>query len=86
MTQHEKRMAGVLLREIDGLDAARAVERLFRLGMVDMRACERRLICERLDALEREGMPRCEAMHMAARELCCSYEKVRSAFYDKFKS
>lgn len=79
-------MAGVLLHEIKGLDAARAVERLFRLGLVNLRACEQRVICERLDTLEREGMPRCEAMHMAAGELCCSYEKVRSAFYNKFKT
>ena len=50
---------------------------------------EKRLAEVLLDAiggLEEEGVPRCEAMHVTADEFCCSYEKVRSYYYNTYKS
>ena len=38
------------------------------------------------DRLAEEGVPRCEAMHVTADEFCCSYEKVRSYYYNTYKS
>ena len=35
--------------------------------------------------LEREGVPRCEALEAAAGKYCCSYEKARNAFYTYYK-
>ena len=31
------------------------------------------------------GMRRCEAMHVVSDIFCCSYEKVRTVFYNTFK-
>ena len=72
MTRHEKRLAEVLLDAIGGLEGEQAVERLFGLA--------------RIDRLAEEGVPRCEAMHVTADEFCCSYEKVRSYYYNTYKS
>ena len=81
MTRHEKRLAEVLLDAIGGLEGEQAVERLFGLGLVNLRACEQRAV-----RLAEEGVPRCEAMHVTADEFCCSYEKVRSYYYNTYKS
>ena len=78
MTRHEKRLAEVLLDVIGGLEGEQAVERLFGLGLVNLRAW--------VDRLAEEGVPRCEAMHVTADEFCCSYEKVRSYYYNTYKS
>ena len=81
MTRHEKRLAEVLLDAIGGLEGEQAVERLFGLGLVNLRA-----VRARVDRLAEEGVPRCEAMHVTADEFCCSYEKVRSYYYNTYKS
>ena len=81
MTRHEKRLAEVLLDAIGGLEGEQAVERL-----VNLRACEQRAVRARIDRLAEEGVPRCEAMHVTADEFCCSYEKVRSYYYNTYKS
>ena len=86
MTQHEKRLAGVLLRELRGLKGGQAVERLFELGLVNLRVCEQRAVRGEIERLGAEGMPRCEAMHATAELFCCSYEKVRSYYYNTYKS
>ena len=70
MTQHEKRLAEVLLDAIGGLEGEQAVERLFGLGLVNLRACEQRAVRARIDRLAEEGVPRCEAMHVTADEFC----------------
>ena len=86
MTQHEKRLAGVLLRELRGLKGGQAVERLFELGLVNLRVCEQRAGRNEIERLGAEGMPRCEAMHATAELFCCSYEKIRSYYYNSYKS
>ena len=41
---------------------------------------------EAVRRLEREGVPRCEALEAAAGKYCCSYEKARNAFYTNYKN
>ena len=48
MTRHEKRLAEVLLDAIGGLEGEQAVERLFGLGLVNLRACEQRAVRARI--------------------------------------
>lgn len=86
MTRHEKRLAGVLLRELRGLKGERAVERLFELGLVNLRRCEQQAVRDEIERLAAQGVPRCEAMHTTADRFCCSYEKVRSYYYNTYKS
>lgn len=74
-TRHKKRLAAILLREIGGLEGEQAVERLFELGLVNLRVCEQRAVRGEIERLGAEGMPRCEAMHATAELFCCSYEK-----------
>ena len=68
-----------------GLSEEEAVKRLFELGAVSRRGCERLAIREEVARLEKRGMGRCEALHVAAGVFCCSYEKARNAFYNTFK-
>ena len=77
-TRHKKRLAAILLRELGGLVGERAVERLFELGLVNLRVCEQRAV--------RNEIERCEAMHATAELFCCSYEKIRSYYYNSYKS
>ena len=84
-TRHKKRLAAILLREIGGLEGEQAVERLFELGLVSRRGCEQRAIRDEIGRLEKEGMSRCEAFEVTAGKFCCSYEKVRNAFYNTYK-
>ena len=81
MTRYDEMLAETALREVRGLTARQAVLRLFELGLVSRRGCEQRAIREEVARLQREGVPRCEALAAAAGKFCCSYEKARSAFY-----
>lgn len=54
--------------------------------MIDRRACERQAIRDEVARLQRQGIPRCEALEVTARTFCCSYEKARNAIYNTFKS
>ena len=85
-TRHKKRLAAILLREIDGEDCEQAVDRLFELGLVNLRVCEQRAVRGEIERLGAEGVPRCEAMHATAELFCCSYEKIRSYYYNSYKS
>ncbi len=86
MTRHDRLLAEVLLREIEGLDVQQAVARLFESGLVSRRACERQAIRCEVERLQRLGTPRCEALHVAAELFDCSYEKARGAIYNTFKN
>lgn len=85
MTRHDEMLAGVVLRELQGITGTEAVLRLFELGLVSRRGCERQAIRDEVRRLEREGIPRCEALEVTAQKFCCSYEKARNIFYDKRK-
>ena len=82
MTRHEELLAEVVLGEIRGLGLRQAVRQLTGLGLLNRTACERLAVRHEVDRLAREGIPRCEALHVAAGTLCCSYEKARNLFYD----
>ena len=81
-TRHKKRLAAILLREIGGLEG----EQVFELGLVNLRVCEQRAVRGEIERLGAEGVPRCEAMHATAELFCCSYEKIRSYYYNSYKS
>ena len=85
MTRHDELLAEAVLREVRGLTTRQAVLRLFELGLVSRRGCEQCAIRDEIGRLEKEGMSRCEAFEVTAGKLCCSYEKVRNAFYDTYK-
>lgn len=85
MTRHDEMLAETALREVQGLGTKEAVRRLFELGLISRRECERQAIRHEMQRLERKGMPRCEAMAAAAGKYCCSYEKARNAFYTYYK-
>ena len=75
MTRHDELLAEAVLREVRGLTTR----------LVSRRGCEQRAIRDEIGRLEREGMSRCEAFEVTAGKLCCSYEKVRNAFYNTYK-
>ncbi|MDE5621653.1 MAG: hypothetical protein K2K30_04810 [Alistipes sp.] len=86
MTRHERLLARTLLDEIRGATPEEAVERLFAAGLADLRACERRAIHDEVERLGQEGMPRCEALCVAAEKFSCSYEKARRFYYEQKKT
>lgn len=86
MSGHERRLCDAALGLVRDLSVAEAVGRLFAAGLIDRRACERLVVVEEVDRLAQEGVPRCEALHVAARICCCSYEKARSCYYQQIKN
>lgn len=86
MTNHETMLRETLLAELGETIPAATVARLFELGLVDIRTCEQRAMRTEIERLGRTGIPRCEAMYATAAKFCCSYEKVRGAFYNSYKS
>lgn len=85
MTRHEQRLFEAVLEQIRGLTAKQAVARLFAAGFLDLNACERQVILSEVERTEARGARRCEAMYAAARNCSCSYEKVRTIYYNQFK-
>lgn len=85
MTRIENRLTEAVREAIEGLSAAEAAGRLLELGLLSRRGCEQLAIRGEMRRLEREGMRRCEAMLVVAETFCCSYEKVRTLFYNTFK-
>ena len=58
-------------------------KRLAAILLRELGGLEGERAVERLGA---EGVPRCEAMHATAELFCCSYEKIRSYYYNSYKS
>lgn len=86
MTRYESRLKSCLTDLLGDLSLDAALDRLFDEGLLDITACERRMIRGEIERLGREGMPRCEAFEAAAQSCCCSYEKARNAFYHPYKT
>ncbi len=86
MSKLDNRFADLLLGTIGDLPPREAIEKLMRIGLIDIRACERRAIYHAVRRAERAGIPRCEAFETIAEEFCCSYEKARNAFYKELRA
>lgn len=86
MTRQEERFAEIIRSQIEGMDRDTAIRTLVEKRLVNAVLCERIAIYNSLTALEREGIPRCEAMTIVAENFCCSYEKVRDSFYNHLKT
>ena len=86
MTRLDERLAEILLREVRGLTPRQSIQRLLERGLINRSACERLAIRDEVARLQQQGMPRCEALEVAAQTFCCSYGKARSAIYDTFKN
>lgn len=86
MTRIERMLVDEVAGAIRTLSPQQAARLLLDLGLLNYRACERRAIRTEIERLERLGTPRCGAMHAAAETFCCSYEKVRGAFYQSIKN
>ena len=86
MTRLDEQLAEVLLREVRGMTPRQAVLTLLERGFIDLRACERQAIRDEVQRLQRQEIPRCEALEIAADTFCCSYEKARNAFYNHSKN
>ena len=85
MTRYERLIAETLLDEIRDTTPEEAVRRLLAAGLADIRACERRAIHDEVERLGRKGIPRCEALCVAAETFCCSYKKARKYYYEQTK-
>lgn len=81
MTNHETLLVRTILDAIGDMGCREAAAWLVAHGLIDRRACERLCVRAEVERLARAGIPRCEAFHITAEKLCCSYEKVRGLFY-----
>lgn len=83
MTRPDARLMAFLRGELQGLSAPKTLAHLLDRGLLDRRACEAEAIRAETERLVRQGMPRCEAMELAAERFCCSYGKVRGIVYKR---
>jgi len=69
--------------EMRGLSSDEVLDRLWREGLIDMSALERRAIRREVMRRVRTGEAKCRAMDAVAASFGCSYEKVRAEMYRK---
>ncbi len=69
--------------EMRGLSSDELLDRLWREGLIDMSALERRAIRREVMRRVRTGETKCRAMDAVAASFGCSYEKVRAEMYRK---
>lgn len=81
MTHLEEQLCGVVAQAL-ALPRATA-HRLMESGLMDRRKVEQLAIRKRLEAYQKQGARICDAMEWTAEEFCCSYEKVRTCYYQK---
>lgn len=68
-------------RLLGGRISRRATAILTTYGLIDRSRAEQYLLWCEVERLTARGYGRCEAMEIAGRNMACSYEKVRRAFY-----
>ena len=83
MTRLDARLMAFLRGELQGLAAPKTLAHLFDRGLLDRRACEAEAIRAEIARLVEQGIPRCEAMELAAERFCCSYGKVKGIVYGR---
>ncbi len=69
--------------EMRGLNSDEVLDRLWREGLIDASALERRAIRREVMQRVRTGEAKCRAMDAVAARHGCSYEKVRAEMYRK---
>lgn len=69
--------------EMRGLSSDEVLDRLWREGLIDKSALERRAIRREVMRRVRRGEAKCRAMDAVAVSFGCSYEKVRAEIYRK---
>ncbi len=69
--------------EMRGLSSDEVLDRLWREGLIDATALERRAIRREVMRRVRSGETKCRAMDAVAARFGCSYEKVRAEIYRK---
>ena len=81
MTQREQKMVYPLYNLVRGKRASEVVDYLWREGLLNRVAVERRYFAHEIERQLREGEVKSVAMAQLACEARCSYEKVRHAIY-----
>jgi len=81
MTAVEKSLLEIIGQRLgkEGVSAARL---LMEMGITDAVRCRAAVVKEYVARKERLGTAKVEAMYMASREFCCSYESVRNYVYN----
>lgn len=69
--------------EMRGLSSDEVIDRLWREGLIDASALERRAMRREVMRRVKTGEPKCRAMDAVAVRFGCSYEKVRAEMYRK---
>ncbi len=83
MSSYEDFLSRNICCEVTDMSGEEAVAHLLKRGLLNRRSCERLAIKQEVANLQREGLPRCESLIVAAERCCCSYEKARTLFYEK---
>ncbi|MDE5636888.1 MAG: hypothetical protein K2I43_02545 [Alistipes sp.] len=77
----EERIIDGIERMFGGALPQGAVRSMASLGLLDIRACERRVIAGEVSDEVRRGATKARAMENAAERHACSFEKVRAIVY-----
>ncbi|MDE6779493.1 MAG: hypothetical protein K2J51_08525 [Alistipes sp.] len=78
---HDERIIDSIERLYGGGLPQGALRRMASLGLLDIRACERRVIAGEVSEEVRGGATKARAMENAAERHACSFEKVRAIVY-----
>ena len=81
MTRYEKELIRMIGMRFGELTPQQLVEKLTRIGVIDITLCKVLTIREFVAALQKNGMKKIDAMWMASEQFACTYEYVRKCMY-----
>ncbi len=80
---NRRKLLNSLLRQIGHKNIGSAIEQMWNEGFLNQRALEQLYIGKEVEHRVRAGETKVRAIEQLAKELGCSYEKVRAVVYQK---
>lgn len=81
MTVYQKELMHLLQDKFGQLSAVQLIEKLSVIGVLDCILCKVLVIREFVNALQRNGVKKIDAMWIASEKFACSYEYIRKCMY-----
>lgn len=81
--RNKRKLLIALCNKIEAHTLTGAIEQMWDEGVLDRKALERLYIGTEIERRVRAGEAKTKAMEQLSEELNCSYEKVRTAVYQK---
>lgn len=81
MTVYQKELMHLLQNKFGQLSTVQLIEKLSEIGVLDFILCKVLVVREFVNALQRTGVKKIDAMWIASEKFACTYEYIRKCMY-----